>query len=125
MIVEKAEIELDSARRAQKRWVLRTMVERLHIIAVARRSLAEDLDTFAKAVTEVRGVSETEALVTEVMPLLEAMRYVERNARRVLRVRKMSRWGGPTWLMSSSTNVERVPHGLVLIIAPSSGARPQ
>jgi acyl-CoA reductase-like NAD-dependent aldehyde dehydrogenase len=61
-----------------------------------------------------------EALVSEVLPLAEAVRFAERVGSRMLRT---LRWGGrlrPLWLWGTSLEIEREPFGLVLVVGPGN-----
>jgi acyl-CoA reductase-like NAD-dependent aldehyde dehydrogenase len=60
-----------------------------------------------------------ETLVTEVLPLVEAARFLERNAETLLAPR-MLRHGRPLWLLGVRAEVRREPLGVVLILAPSN-----
>lgn len=80
-----------------------------------RRAVAAHGREIAGVVSAEVGKSEGEAYVSEVMPLLAAIRWHERNARRVLRV-GVAR-GRPAWLLGRSVRVGRMPLGQVLLIA--------
>lgn len=118
--IKETQLDFSETRRAQRRWALRSPRERCRIIRKARLSLAEEANALAVGLSEIRGIEETEALVTEVLPLLDAMKFVERRARWILRSRRLGRWGSPLWLMSKRSRVERAPFGVVLVIGPSN-----
>ncbi|MFT8523349.1 aldehyde dehydrogenase family protein [Gluconobacter oxydans] len=61
-----------------------------------------------------------ETLTAELLPLLAACRFLERNAGKVLRQRKVGMWGRPLWLPGVTSRVERRPFGVVLILAPGN-----
>lgn len=80
-----------------------------------RRAVAAHGREIAGVVSSEIGKSEGEAFVSEVMPLLAAIRWHERHARRVLRVGVAS--GRPAWLLGRSVRIGRMPLGHVLLIA--------
>ncbi len=67
---------------------------------------------------ERRKLSET--LSAEVLPLLEAARFLERRAAALLRPRRLGRRGRPIWLWGVSAELRREPCGAVLILGPGN-----
>ena len=61
-----------------------------------------------------------EKLVSEVLPLVSACRWMERNAARVLAPRRCGRAGRPLWLLGVLFDVQRQPFGKVLVIGPGN-----
>ncbi|MBS1060398.1 aldehyde dehydrogenase family protein [Gluconobacter sp. Dm-44] len=61
-----------------------------------------------------------ETWTAELLPLLAACRFLERNAEKVLRARTAGMWGRPLWLPGVTSHVERRPYGAVLILAPGN-----
>ncbi|MBS1028962.1 aldehyde dehydrogenase family protein [Gluconobacter albidus] len=61
-----------------------------------------------------------ETWTAELLPLLAACRFLERNAGKVLSARKAGMWGRPLWLPGVTSRVERRPFGAVLILAPGN-----
>ncbi len=111
-----ARILVAEAARAQQRWAVTPLKQRLAILRNFRRRLAADALPFAQAV-ERRHAGET--IVTEIWPLLEASRYLERRARRILAPRRTATRGWPMPGRARMT-VTREPHGVVLIIGPGN-----
>ena len=68
----------------------------------------------------LRGVEPFEALVSEILPLLDAMRWLERRAAQVLRPHKPSWKDAPAWMLGHELVVYRRPHGRVLIVGPGN-----
>jgi len=58
-------------------------------------------------------------MLSEVLPLLDACRYLEREAGALLKP-ELRRSGRPAWWIGHSLRVKRVPRGVVLIVAPSN-----
>lgn len=111
---------LNRAREAQPEWAARSVRERLRILSSIRRRIMADVDRLVSPLSKARGVSPAEALVTEVIPLLDGLRYLERIGPRVLKPRTISNSGRPMWLWGSKAVVHRMPHGLVLVIGPGN-----
>ena len=103
------------ANAAQQRWRERPLRERLAVIARFRRRLAAEAGAVAADVT-VRPPAET--LAAEILPLLECCRFLERDARRVLRSER--RRGAPLWLHGTVVSVVREPFGTVLVVGPGN-----
>lgn len=88
---------------------------RLRWIASFRRAVAAHGREIAQVIVDEIGKPESEAYVSEVLPLLAAMRWHARHARGVLRMQRAT--GRPAWLLGRSARVGRAPLGHVLIIA--------
>ena len=82
--------------------------QRLQLIGRARAYLAAHVD----------GISASK-LVSEILPLLEACRYLERSAERILAPRLCDS-DQPSWLRGVDVEVHREPLGRVLIIGPGN-----
>jgi acyl-CoA reductase-like NAD-dependent aldehyde dehydrogenase len=65
-----------------------------------------------------RSVADT--LVSEVLPLVEACRFLEREARWILAPQRLSSHTRPFWLRRVTAETSREPLGVVLIIAPAN-----
>ncbi len=65
-----------------------------------------------------RSVADT--LVSEVLPLAEACRFLEREARWILAPQRLSTHARPFWLRRVTAETRREPLGVVLIIAPAN-----
>ena len=80
-----------------------------------RRAVAASALEMSRLVSEEIGKSEGEAYVSEVLPLLAAIRWHERRAWRVLSTKAAA--GRPGWLLGRRVRVGRAPLGRVLIVA--------
>jgi len=109
-------------RAAQSCWVATPMRGRRRILRRVRTLLAERGDALAQRITEALPTRDhvAETLAAEVLPLADAARFLERDAARVLRPRRVGRRGRPLWMMGVRSVVRRRPWGVVLIIAPSN-----
>ncbi len=106
---------LDAARAAGVAWARVPVPARLALVRRARRLMARE--AAALAATVRRPVADT--LVAEVLPLLEAARFLERRAARLLAPRRL-RGGRPLWLLGVSAEIRREALGAVLILAPGN-----
>lgn len=93
------------------------LAERLAVIGATRRLIADRAETFAEAASRPHA-SAADILVSEVMPLLAACRFLERQAPRILAATRPG--GRPIWLMGTRLGVRRLSLGRVLVIGPSN-----
>ena len=108
-------IGLNELRAAGVAWARQPVPARLAVLTRARRLLAHRAETLANTVA--RPAADT--LVAEVLPLLEAARFLERRAEALLRTRRL-RGGRPIWLLGVRSWIARKPLGAVLILAPGN-----
>ena len=109
-----------AARSAQAEWALRSVEERARIIGDLRPLLADEASAIAEVTGAVGDRPIAEKLVSEVLPLLDACRFLQKNAARILRSQRFGRKGRPLWLHGHSFEVHRNPFGVVLIVGPSN-----
>jgi aldehyde dehydrogenase (NAD+) len=74
----------------------------------------------AQAISPDLARSGADTLVSELLPLLDACRFLEKEAGHVLRTRRLKRKGRPFWLRGVTAEIQRVPIGHVLVIGPSN-----
>ena len=98
-------------------WHQTPLRERLRVLARMRRLLAHRAAAVAATVGDRRPLADT--LTAEVLPLLAAIRFLERRAPRLLTPRRL-RGGRPLWLFGVTAEIHREPCGVVLILAPSN-----
>lgn len=103
---------------AQSLWSHLPLTRRLEFIETLRRIIAENANLLATASALVSRRPVAEKLVSEVLPLADGCRWLERNAERVLSVRRFGRRGRPLWLCGVDFQVQRQPLGDVLVIGP-------
>ncbi len=109
---------LHAARGAQLAWAARPTAERAKLIGGLRPLLAAKVNDLARATASVSNRPLAEKIVSEVFPLLEACRFLEKNAARILRSQRFGAAGRPLWLPGSRFEVRRKPFGVVLIVGP-------
>jgi acyl-CoA reductase-like NAD-dependent aldehyde dehydrogenase len=103
-------------RRQQQAWAKLSVAQRLRPVRALRSLLVTECDTLVDAVVRDLGKSEEEAIGGDVLPLAEACRFLDREAARLLRPRRVSLLSTPVWLWPQSDTVHRRPHGLVGVI---------
>ncbi|MEY3172126.1 MAG: NADP-dependent glyceraldehyde-3-phosphate dehydrogenase [Planctomycetota bacterium] len=110
-------MEFAGVRQGQAEWAARRLPERLACLRRARLRLAERPAELAALVPR-DDLAET--LAAEILPLLDAMRYLELASRRVLRERPAGLRGRPQWLWGTAVRILHDPLGVVLIIGPAN-----
>src|SRR5439155_12406193 len=108
--------QVAACRRAQQDWSRRPVRERLRPVRAFRHLLVEACDELGDAVQGEVGRSPDEVLGGDVLPLADACRFLEREAGRLLRPRKVRLRSRPLWLFGQRDTVHRRPHGVVAII---------
>ena len=107
-------------REAQRTWSAMTVADRLRVLKKARHALArmsaEMVDAISPELSRTRG----DTYVAEVLPLLAACEFLEREAEQILAPRRLGPDGLPFWLAGVDTVVARVSLGTVLVIGPSN-----
>jgi acyl-CoA reductase-like NAD-dependent aldehyde dehydrogenase len=104
------------ARSEQQAWSRVPLRTRLRHVREFRRLLVAEQDVLTAAVEQDIGKPAVETAACELLPLAEACRFLERNARRLLRPRRVPFRQLPIWLFYQSDVVHRRPRGLIGII---------
>ena len=105
---------------AQREWEATPLRARISVIVRLRQRMALGARELAETVpTDLPGglhrtVADT--LGSEIVPLLAACRFVEREAGRILKTKRLGRGGRPIWLTGVQTEVERAALGVVLVV---------
>ncbi|HEX4590449.1 MAG TPA: aldehyde dehydrogenase family protein, partial [Gemmataceae bacterium] len=107
--------QIAAARRAQADWVRRPIRERLRPVRAFRHLLAESSDAFCAAVHAELGRPAVEVLGSDVLPLADACRFLEREAASLLKPRRVRLRSRPLWLWGQGDTIYRRPHGVVAI----------
>src|SRR5690349_686671 len=103
-------------RHQQETWSRLPVRERLRPVATLRRLLVAEQDRLCAAVGRDLGKPADEALAADVLPLADACRFLQKEAARLLRPRRVPTRLRPVWLMGQRDTVYRRPRGLVGII---------
>ncbi len=106
------------ARNVQPSWAKEPITHRLEFVRQLRHEIANHAHDLAAGAAAVAGRPVAEKLISEVLPLADACRWLEKNAARVLADQRHNRKGRPLWLRGVSFCVHRQPLGLILIIGP-------
>ena len=91
---------------------------RLRILRRFRHLLAANATALADAIPATLPRNRADSLAAEVLPLLAAIKFLERDAKAILAPRRLGKRGLPFWLTGLDTTIERVPLGSILILAP-------
>jgi succinate-semialdehyde dehydrogenase/glutarate-semialdehyde dehydrogenase len=105
-----------SARAAQGKWADLGLRQRIEIIREFQNKLFEEKSDIAAAITREAGKPVAEALVTEVLVVLDAARFLIDNAWSLLRDEPVPHGNLVTKLKTGS--LIREPHGVIGIISP-------
>ncbi len=105
-----------ATRPAQQAWAEVPLRERLRPVRMLRHLLVTECDALCAAVARDLGKPDEETLASEVLPLADACRFLERQAGRLLRPRRVPWTLRPRWLWGQSDTVYRRPRGVVGII---------
>jgi acyl-CoA reductase-like NAD-dependent aldehyde dehydrogenase len=111
--------QITSLREAQRKWAELPIFLRLYALRRVRHCLAERAEQFAGSIRRP-GRSEADTIATELLPVLDACKYLEFEAEEILRTRREPNDRRPLWLLGNSVETRRVPWGVVLIVAPSN-----
>lgn len=108
--------QMASARLAAKSWAAYSVSARVKCIAAMTSLILADIDNITDHIVRVTGKVKTEVLLGEIYPVLELLRYYEKNAVRILAPCKLST--SPLAFPSASAHFERRPFGVVAVISP-------
>ena len=106
---------IEKARAGAPEWQARSVTERARLLGALRRSLAAKRALVAAVIARETGKPALEALINEVLPALEAVRYHERYSAKLL---SPHRRRGSLLFPRARCHVEYHPRGVVLVLAP-------
>ncbi|HXG11777.1 MAG TPA: aldehyde dehydrogenase family protein [Gemmataceae bacterium] len=107
---------VERCRQQQPAWAALPVSRRLRPVRALRRLLVDNGERLAEAVARDMGKPAEEALAGEVLPLADALRFLERRAEQLLRPRRVPIRERPLWLWGQRDTVHRRPRGVVAII---------
>ena len=111
---------MEAVKLAQRDWARTPLASRLAVIARLRRRMASGARELAETVpTRLPGAlnrTVADTLGAEVLPVMEACRFLERSAARILASKRLGAMTRPIWLFGLDSRVERAPWGVVLLI---------
>ncbi len=107
------------ARTAQTAWRETPVRDRVVVLRRFRRAFVERAETFVAGLGSV-GKPAAEAIASEIVPVADACRFLERRAARILGDRRLGSRDRPVWLGGVRSSVARDPYGVVLVVGPSN-----
>ena len=105
---------------AQIAWADMPVAARLLVLKRARQELATLAPEIVASLPAQLSRTPADTLVSELLPLLDAIRFLERETPRLLRIRHLGRRGLPFWMFGIDAEVHRVAYGMVLVIGPAN-----
>ncbi len=113
-------LDISGVRAAQSIWAGTDIRQRLQIVKRLRRLIAGNAEVLGAASAAVRHRPIEEKLVSEVLPLADACKFLERESAKVLGPQKFGRRGRPLWLFGCEFEIQRQPFGVVLVVGPKN-----
>lgn len=108
--------ELQRCRTAQRLWAELPIAQRLRPVRELRHQLAEQWSTLCQAIESDIGRPPREVVTTDVLPTADACWFLEKEAARLLRPRRVPKRLRPYWLIQEQSTIYHRPHGVVGII---------
>lgn len=105
-----------AARLAGASWAKLPVNSRAAILGKLTPLLLAELDPICDAIVESTGKVRTEALLGEVYPVLDLIKYYQKHADSILRRRDVAT--SPLAFPGATATIERRPYGVVAIISP-------
>jgi acyl-CoA reductase-like NAD-dependent aldehyde dehydrogenase len=111
---------LRQSRAAQTQWSALSIESRLQVLRRIRHGLAAQAKGLTALLANTSQRPTAEVLSGELLPLLDAGRFLERRAARILAPRRLGFSGRPLWINLALSEVERTAYGVVLILGPAN-----
>ncbi|WP_070121671.1 aldehyde dehydrogenase family protein [Bacillus marinisedimentorum] len=105
----------ENARTAFESWSALPVAERIRYLRKLRHYLAEHMEESIQTVSRDTGKVEVEALMADLMPVLDALQHIEKHAGKILGREKKPT---PIVFFGKKSYVEYMPRGVVLVISP-------
>ena len=103
------------AREAQKLWSKTSLQKRSKVLKKLRQSITADLDNLVDLISKDSGKTRLEALMADIYPSLELIKYYEKRINKFLAPEKRST---PLTAPGNTAYVEYQPFGVVAVISP-------
>ncbi|MGD8192065.1 aldehyde dehydrogenase family protein [Brevibacillus ginsengisoli] len=103
------------AREAFGSWSALSLRERIHYLRRLRLYMADHMEEIVQTISNDTGKVKVDALVADILPILDALEHIEKHAPRILMKQKQST---PILLIGKSSYIEYMPRGVVLVISP-------
>ncbi|WP_025886125.1 aldehyde dehydrogenase family protein [Asaia prunellae] len=108
---------IDTLRQKQSIWEATPLSQRIRPLRRLRRALFLNTRSFVNLTPDH---APADVITSEIMPLLAAVRFLEREAGSLLKTVSLSSFGRPVWLWGVKSFVRRKALGTVLILAPDN-----
>lgn len=89
-------------------------------LSLVRARIVEQRSVWMEELARLRQVDPFQALVSEILPLLDAIRWLEKRGGQVLRPQAPSWRDAPAWMLGHKLVIHRRPHGKVLVVGPGN-----
>lgn len=106
----------DVARGAGKQWAEKDVKQRLYYLSAFKNQILADIDDITEILVSVTGKVKTEVLMGEVYPLLDMLRYYEKNAAIILSPQAVST--SALAFPNAEAAYYYHPYGVVAVISP-------
>ena len=113
-------LDISEVRAAQLVWARKDIRQRLQIVKRLRRLMAGHAEVLGAIVAAVRYRPIEEKLISEILPLADACKFLERESAKILAPQKFGRRGRPLWLFDCEFEIQRQPFGVVLVVGPKN-----
>ncbi|UOY09370.1 aldehyde dehydrogenase family protein [Methanonatronarchaeum sp. AMET6-2] len=100
---------------AQETWSETKIEARVKTLRKLRKTINQDLSSLVKTITEDTGKVPNEALMADILPTLDQIKYYEENAGQILKTQKRK---SPIYFRKNKSYVKYEALGVVSIIAP-------
>lgn len=107
---------INGAKEAQKQWNSFSLDTRIQYLKRVAAYIAEHADDIAQTISHNTGKTLTDAMATEVLPCVLAVRYYCKNAKKFLKDKDIS--CGSVLFKNKESVLRSVPYGVIGIIAP-------
>jgi acyl-CoA reductase-like NAD-dependent aldehyde dehydrogenase len=107
---------LVAAREAQAQWCLYSPAERAQCVAGLTKVILTDIDRIVSIISSVSGKVQADALLGEIYPILETLKYYQRHAGSILATRGVVT--SPFSFPNASAKIAHSPFGIIAVIAP-------
>lgn len=106
---------MEDSRQAFNIWSKLSLDQRLDFISEIRRYMVEMGDELSREIAKSTGKPVFEAYSSEILPTIDALKYYEKNAEKMIGEKKVS---SPLYLKTKKSYIQYRPLGTVFIISP-------
>jgi succinate-semialdehyde dehydrogenase/glutarate-semialdehyde dehydrogenase len=107
---------IEGARGAQPAWAALPYRERSRALGRVGEAIAARADELASIISANSGKTRVDALATEIVPAVLALRFYRSRGKRLLAPRRLG--GGSVLMFNKRSRLHRVPYGVVGVISP-------